>query len=187
MTRLGEERSGRPHHRVVSDQLRSFVEHAPIAIAMFDREMRYLAASRRWIEDYGLHGRSVEGRSHYEVFPEVPQAWRDVHQRAMSGEICSSDEDKFERIDGTVQWLRWDARPWLRTDGSIGGILLFTEDITRRKIAEEEVRRDRERLRASDDRYRAIFESALSPIVLIDEQGTIQAVNQAMLAVFGYE
>ncbi|WP_083992120.1 hybrid sensor histidine kinase/response regulator [Bradyrhizobium embrapense] len=179
----GTEKSLRPAN---GDQFRGFVEYAPVAIAMFDREMRYLAASRRWIDDYGLLGK-IEGRSHYEVFPEIPQAWREIHQRAMNGETCSSDEERFERVDGTVHWLRWDVRPWFGPDGDIGGILILTEDITRRRAAEEELRRDRELLRASEDRYRAIFEAAPNPIILIDARGIIEAVNPAMLAVFGYQ
>ncbi len=171
---------------LAGDQFRGFIEYAPVAIAMLDHDMRYLAVSRRWIEDYGLHGRGIEGRSHYEIFPEIPEQWRDVHRRAMTGEVCSKDEDRFERADGTVQWLRWDVRPWFAPDGGIGGILILTEDITRRKEAEEAVRLERERLRVSEDRYRAIFEAAPNPAIIIDERGTITEINPAAGAAFGH-
>ncbi|MBI4772685.1 MAG: PAS domain-containing protein [Deltaproteobacteria bacterium] len=117
-------------------QLRLLIKHTPAAIAMFDREMRYLAVSSRWISDYRLGNRDIIGRSHYEVFPEIPDHWKEVHRRGMNGEVSRVDEECFKRMDGTIQWLLWEVRPWYKSDNSVGGIVILTEDITNRKQAE---------------------------------------------------
>ncbi len=123
--------------RESQERLQLLVDHAPAAMAMFDRDMRYLAVSRRWLDDYGLTGRSIVGESHYELFPGISVQWRTAHQQALAGEIVQADEDRFERADGRDQWLRWEVRPWHDGSGAIGGIVIFTEDITRRKEAED--------------------------------------------------
>ncbi len=102
---------------------------------MFDRDMRYIAVSRRWVTDYRLGDILVLGRSHYEVFPEVPERWKDMHRRGLEGHIASVSEDYFERSEGPGQWLRWEVRPWFSADGSVGGIVIFAADITERKQA----------------------------------------------------
>jgi len=118
-------------------QLKSFIEQAPASLAMFDTEMRYLGASRRWLSDYGLGDRDLLGVSHYEIFPEIPAEWREVHRRGLAGELLQAEADRFERVDGTVQWVRWVIQPWINIAGQIGGILIFTEDITKVIKAEE--------------------------------------------------
>jgi PAS domain S-box-containing protein len=128
-------------------QLRLFIEHAPVALAMFDREMRYLAVSRRWLADYGLADTSVIGRSHYEVFPEIPERWRALHRRGLAGETLSNPRDSFTRLDGSVQRVRWELRPWYRPDGAVGGIVLFTEDITSQLAAQAAIEASEARLR----------------------------------------
>jgi len=118
------------------EQLRLFVEHAPAAIAMFDRNMAYLAVSRRWIDDYNLGDRDVLGRSHYEIFPEIPERWKRIHQHCLAGAIERADSDPFVRLDGSTLFVSWEIRHWLTPDGAIGGIVCFSEDVTLRKQAE---------------------------------------------------
>ncbi|MBT9523475.1 MAG: PAS domain-containing protein, partial [Dechloromonas sp.] len=121
------------------ERLQLFISHAPAALAMFDREMRYLAVSRRWLDDYHLGDRDILGCSHYEIFPEITERWKDIHRRAMAGEVIKADEDRFERADGTVQWLCWEVRPWNGRGGVVGGIVVFSEDITERKAAADTI------------------------------------------------
>jgi PAS domain S-box-containing protein len=143
------------------EQLRLYVEHSPAAIAMFDPDMKYLVASRRWMESYRMAGHSIIGRSHYEVFPEIPQRWKEIHQRCLAGAVEKSDEEPFPRVDGTTDWIRWEIRPWHRADGSIGGIIIFSEDITERKLAEELVRQ-------SEARYHTLFDSLIEGFCTIE-------------------
>lgn len=129
-----------------------FIDTAPATLAMFDRGMRYLHASNGWRSDFGLGGRDLRGLSHYEIFPEIPDRWKEIHRRTLAGETLSEDRDRFERLDGSVQWLKWLVRPWYETDRTIGGIVIFSEDITDRVLIEDE-------LRHSEQRYRCLIES----------------------------
>ena len=138
------------------EQVRLFIEHAPAALAMFDRDMRYLVVSRRWMADYGLSDRSIIGRSHYDIFPEIPQRWKEVHQRGLAGEVVREDNDRIERSDGRIQWMSWEVRPWYTLSGRIGGIIIFTEDITKRREAEGTVTEKEQQLRGSYDLWEAV-------------------------------
>ena len=117
--------------RVREQDLRRFAEFAPVAIAMFDCEMRYLAVSRRFRDDYSLGDRELLGQSHYDIFPEIPEHWREIHRRCLAeGVVERNPGELFVRHDGTEQWIRWEIQPWHRSDGSIGGLILFSEEIT---------------------------------------------------------
>jgi diguanylate cyclase (GGDEF)-like protein/PAS domain S-box-containing protein len=161
--------------RQSEELLQLFIQHAPVALAMFDRDMRYIAVSRRWLDDYDLRGRDIIGRSHYEVFPDIPAKWVNDHRRALGGETLKNEEDRFDRADGSVQWLRWEIRPWLTGTGSIGGIIIFSEDITVRRQIEARLE-----LAAS------VFTHAAEGIVISDSSGIILDVNDAFSEITGY-
>lgn len=120
-----------------NEHFKLFLKHAPAAIALLDRQMRYLIVSDRWLTDYGFTSRDLHGLSHYDVFHDMPERWRETHKRCLAGETIRSDEDSFTRRDGTTEWLRWELQPWYASDGKIGGMLIYSELITARKRAEQ--------------------------------------------------
>jgi hypothetical protein len=168
--------------RQTDERLKLFIDRAPAAIAMFDRTMRYIAASRRFVADYGL-GAELEpaalvGRSHYDLFPEIPERWREIHRRVLAGETLSAEEDPFPREDGHVDWVRWEMAPWYAPDGAIGGALLLTDVVTRRKEAEANLLRTAALLRA-------IGQSSPDPIYAKDLDGRFIYANPAVLKILG--
>ena len=144
-----EQRVAERKVREREERLQLFVQHVPAAVAVFDREMRYLQASRRWLDDYGVGDREICGISHYEVFPQIPERWKEAHRRGLAGEIVQEETDCFTCTDGTVLWVRWEVRPWYETSGEIGGIAIFTENITEQHQAQEHLRQSEQRFRVA--------------------------------------
>jgi len=155
--------------------LHLFIEHAPAALAMFDREMRYLSASRRWLEMFSVTEAEVLGRCHYDVFPDLPERWKAAHTRTLAGESLRSDADYFERADGTHRWTQWETIPWRGDDGSVGGIVIFVNEITERIENQKRLR-----LAAS------VFTHAREGITITDAKGTILDVNDSFTRITGY-
>ncbi|HEX7947122.1 MAG TPA: PAS domain S-box protein, partial [Phenylobacterium sp.] len=154
---------------------------APLGIAIFDREMRYLAASRQYLTDQNRPGDTpLLGRLHYDVFPEVPAKWRDIHSRALQeGVELSHEADPYERADGSTEWIRWSVAPWRTEAGEIGGLVLYTEVVTPQVQA-------RLQLEAAEQRYRAVFDQAATGVARVSPEGLFLELNDRFCAIAGY-
>lgn len=151
---------------------RQFVEHADIALAMVDAEMRYLAVSPRWRADFGLGETPLTGRSHYDLFPQTSPAQRAVHQRCLAGLTAPPREAPLTHPDGRTQWIAWAAQPWHTPAGTVGGLVLRSEDVTARKAAEEA-------RAASESTLRAAIDAMSDAVFISDTGGRFLLVNEA--------
>jgi PAS domain S-box-containing protein len=127
-------------------QLSTFIEGAPASIAMFDREMRYLEVSRQYALELGLAPADLIGRCAYDVVPNTPERWRAIHARCLKGASERCDIDVVVRSDGSTDWIQWEVRPWYRADKTVGGLILFSEVITQRLQAQQQLHESEARL-----------------------------------------
>ena len=122
------------------EMLRLFVEHTPAAVAMLDGELRYLAVSRRWMDELAGGGRpgdappagTLLGRRHDRTFADLPAAWHAAYARALAGEGTRGADELLERADGRVEHVRHEVQPWHAADGSVAGVMIAVELTTER-------------------------------------------------------
>lgn len=166
--------------------LRIFIENSPAAIAMLDRDMNYLVVSHRFLADYRLGGQNIIGRSHYDVFPEMPQRWREIHNRCLAGVVEKCEEEPFARSDGTTDWIRWEIRPWYDTQDTIGGIILMSEVISEQIIAKQELLHHRDNLEKSiKERTAELQDSQKALLNLVEDlnikTGELEVANAKLM------
>ncbi len=119
--------------------LRAFASFSPAAIAMFNKDMEYVAATEKWLVENNLKFDEVIGKNHYEVVADIKEEWKENYARALKGEVISCDEDSYIDKNGKEVWLTWEVRPWYTEAHEIGGIILFTQNITVQKQQEADL------------------------------------------------
>jgi len=136
--------------------LQAVLRHCPVALAVCDRDMRYLALSDKWTRDFGLSRDDIIGRSHYDVFPEIEnmERWKESYQRVLNGEIVISEAERFERDDGRIQYVWGESHPWYDEDGKVAGIKMFTQVLTDKYAMSTEAKRKQFWSRAAEQMSR---------------------------------
>lgn len=158
------------------------VENAPVAMAMFDQQMRYVLANRAWIEEFGLKNvKPLLGRSQYEVFPSLHPGWRQVYEKALQGHIIRSEHDALAGDAESRVIYRWEVRPWRRqSDASVGGLMITCERFVQPNAGASEPKAATEATGASTPELIQTAKPQLAvPQVLLDDQGTVLQANPA--------
>lgn len=129
-----------------------------------------------WERALGLEMASLCGKSIFEIVcPEDRAATRQTFDQALASRQPVTLENRVVRKGGGKVWLQWNLMP-LPAERLI---YASARDVTERRLNEEA-------LRASEARTRAVMESSLDCVVVIDEAGRMVEFNPAAEKTFGY-
>lgn len=179
-SRSGGDDLGNPHESSHEMELilGVLVENAPVSMAMFDKNMRYLLANRAWMDEFGLNGiQPLIGRSQYEVFPGLHPGWRQVYERALHGHVIRSEHDALSGPDGVRIIYRWEVRPWrIQADASVGGLMVTCERFGQTKECQSDLEGGTSETQTTESIQ--MVDCSL-PMVMIDALGVVHSANSA--------
>ena len=133
--------------------LREVIAQAPVGVALFDRDLRYVQVNERLAQ---MNGRPVDahvGRRPEELLPGLPtESYLPVARRALGGEATEAIEISGETgaRPGVVSHFIESWAPVRSPDGEVVGALAFVVETTERRRAEDALyeRERRDRIRA---------------------------------------
>lgn len=149
------------------------------AVCVLDKNMSFVFASDKFIEDFRLPADNIQGRHMYDAFDWLGSKWKEIHRESLKGAVLRGDYDIYERSDGTTDIMRWECRPWYDSDNEIGGIVIYTEFIT-------EFVKIKDALFEAESRFRQLAIDSKSIGWEIDTSCTYTYISDNSEAVIGY-
>jgi diguanylate cyclase (GGDEF)-like protein len=111
------------------DWLDRFVDDIPTGVAVFDRELRYVAANAAWIKTFQLAAAPVMGRQHHEFDRGEGALFAELQRRALFGEAVTGCNSFESDAVGNLQHRAVSVRPWLGRDRAVLGIVAALHEI----------------------------------------------------------
>jgi PAS domain S-box-containing protein len=163
--------------RAGESQYRAIFDGAADALVLRDADFRIVDVNKAYVAMSGNLREEVIGEARLTFqLPEARQRILELHARALAGEQVVFEAPAARR-DGRIVQLELRGVPMLHRGRP--HVLYVGRDVTERKAAEE-------RLRASEEQYRAIFNATDEPVVLRDAEFRIVDVNRAYETMSGY-
>ncbi|MBI1394862.1 MAG: PAS domain S-box protein [Betaproteobacteria bacterium] len=160
--------------------LNAVFQTVPVVVSLKDDSHRIVAINSEAERFHGKPASYFLGKTDFDLYP-ADQAERIRAQDLAVIETGESPatEERFVSADGTEKWVLRQKRLSRLPDGGVG-VLTSLVDVTERRQAEAASREN-------EQRWSSVVESASDAIIVIDSTGTIQSINRAGCAMFGYE
>jgi PAS domain S-box-containing protein len=164
-------------------RLRRVIDEAPLPIMVHAEDGEVLQLSRAWTEACGYSREEI---------PTVA-AWTQRAYGASADRALAAIRDAYESAKGryeggeyTVRVADGSLHPWLFRAAPVGSDQKGRRLLVSMAMDLTEIRHAEAALKESEARYRAVVDTAVDPIVVIDERGVIQSFNRASEKLFSY-
>jgi PAS domain S-box-containing protein len=180
--RQEERKRAEEQTRQLEEYLQLQVDRMPIGLIVWDTDFCAKSWNPAAEKIFGFTAEEAQGKHPYDlIVPKEAQSHVDnIWRRLLEGDTTAHSINENTTKDGRTIICRWSNTPLKEANGTVVGVLSMVEDITGRKKAEEEVERSRKVLQT-------IIDSMPFGIVIIDKEKNIRHVNNAALALIGYE
>lgn len=162
------------------------IDNMNSGIAVHDKDMNYVFVSRKYKEQYGVTD-DITGKHHYEVFPDLPEKWREVHRKTLQGETFHKDRDPYEHADGSIDVTRWKSMPWYDENNEIAGLIIYTEVINDLIEKEQQLEEYGRQMFVQKEEIEATLLAIGDAVISTDADGYIKAFNAIATELTGYD
>jgi PAS domain S-box-containing protein len=173
----------RDTHDPTDVSLRQIIDGSLAFIGLLAIDGTLLEANALALQAGGLQRDDVIGRKFWDCYwwsydDGVRQHLKAAHQRASQGEVVRYDV-QVRMAGGHLMWIDFQLVPRRDESGRITHLIPSGLDLTARKLAEAE-------LRASEQKFRGIFDNANSGVALVSLDGDWLEVNDRLCDLLGY-
>ena len=154
-------------------KLRTLVANMPVVLFALDRDGVFTHSEGKGLQALGLKPGEVVGRSVHDLYGDHPDILDHV-RRALAGETHSA----IVRLGEIAFETRY--APYRDSGGRVLGVIGVATDVTEQRRADQA-------LRASELRYRTLFERNLAGVFRSTLDGQILDCNESFARTFGYD